>query len=143
MSVAGRTQELNTALESLHFGFRSVVAGPDKVLAKRGLGRVHHRVLYFIGRSPGLAVGELCRILGVSKQALNAPLRDLLARRLVRSTVDPANRRRKLLSLTPAGVEFEHKLSDTQRERMAVVFAEAGRDAEQGWRTVMKLLAQG
>ncbi len=79
MIDASREQELNEALELFFFGYREFTAYPDGVLAKRGLGRVHHRILYFVGRNPGVTVGDLLGVLGVSKQALNAPLRRLMA----------------------------------------------------------------
>ena len=73
-----RQDELNAAIELLHFSYRTMIGEPDRLLARRRLGRMHHRVLYFVARSPGASVGELTRTLGVSKQALNAPLRRLL-----------------------------------------------------------------
>ncbi len=73
----------------LFFGFRAVTAEPDRILAERGLGRVHHRILYFVGRSPGIRVGALLTTLGVSRQALNRPLRALLRAGLVESAVPP------------------------------------------------------
>jgi DNA-binding MarR family transcriptional regulator len=68
---------LDDALELLHFAFRKTVEAPDRVLAKHGLGRVHHRVLFFVRRRAGLSVGELRAVLAVSKQALPRPPREL------------------------------------------------------------------
>ena len=67
--------ELDEAIELMHFGHRRLVEEPDRMLARQGLGRVHHRVLYWVGRVPGLKVGDLLPILEVSKQALNRPSR--------------------------------------------------------------------
>jgi DNA-binding MarR family transcriptional regulator len=136
-----RQDELNLALEALHFAFRAVVQGPDAVLAERGLSRVHHRILYFIARTPGLRVGELRATLAVTKQAMNGPLRQLTERGLVRETVDPEDRRSKHLDLTPRGRALEERLSSEQRERFARVFREVGATKEQAWREVMRLLA--
>ena len=136
-----RERVLNRALEALHFAFRAVTTVPDSVLAKRGLSRVHHRILYFIAKSPGLRVNELRATIGVTKQAMNAPLRELTERRLVAESVDEADRRGKRLRLTPAGHEFERILSGHQRRMFARVFRKVGRVNEEAWFEVMDLLA--
>jgi DNA-binding MarR family transcriptional regulator len=126
----------------LFFAFRALTAEPDRVLAERGLSRVHHRVLYFVGRSPGVRVGGLLATLGVSKQALNRPLRDLLRLGLVAATAPALNRRARELRLTPEGERLERRLSAAQRRRFARAFAAAGPAAEHGWREVMRRLAE-
>ncbi len=131
---------LDEAQELLFFAFRNLTAEPDRVLAERGLSRVHHRVLYFVRRNPGLGPGDLLRILRVSKQALARPLRELAAQGLLQRDAVPENRRRKRLVLTPAGVRLERRLSELQRRRFATAFAASGPAAASAWRAVMKLL---
>jgi DNA-binding MarR family transcriptional regulator len=137
-----REQELNKALEALHFAFRAVIAKPDAILAERGLSRVHHRILYFIGRHPGLSVNELLAMLGVSKQSLNVPLRQLTELGLIESKADPLDRRIKRLSLTQEGLCLEKKLSGDQRQRFAKAFEIVGREGEATWHQIMKLVAE-
>ncbi|MBD3887389.1 MarR family transcriptional regulator [Phormidium tenue FACHB-886] len=141
-SPSDREKELNEALEALHFAFRAVVAKPDAILAERGLSRVHHRILYFISRKPGLSVNELLATLGISKQSLNGPLRQLTQLGLVESNVDTTDRRIKRLTLTPPGLCLEGQLSGDQRQRFARVFEVAGLEGETAWRKVMHLLAE-
>jgi DNA-binding MarR family transcriptional regulator len=143
LSVEGgvRRRELNLALEALHFAFRAVSEGPDMALAERGLSRVHHRILYFIAKTPGLRVNELIATLGVTKQAMNAPLRELTGRELVSMTIDEADRRSKHLHLTAQGRALEERLSGAQRDLFARVFRKTGKDKEQAWHEVMRLLA--
>jgi DNA-binding MarR family transcriptional regulator len=124
----------------LFFAFRGLTAEPDRILSERGLSRVHHRILYFVRRNRGLGPGQLTRILGVSKQALARPLRDLLRQDLLASTAVPENRRRKALTLTPAGARLERRLSDSQRRRFARAFDSVGPRAAAGWRAVMTRL---
>src|ERR1700688_104968 len=102
--LAGRN--LDEALELLHFAFRAVVARPDRMLGSRGLSRVHHRILFFVRRNPGISVGDLLRILGTSKQALNAPLRTLLRKKMVSLTAASEDRRVKRIHLTREGQRF-------------------------------------
>lgn len=137
-----REQELNAALELMHFAFRAVIAKPDQILANRGLSRVHHRILYFVGRHPGLSVNRLLEILAVSKQALNGPLRVLINQQLIISRLSETDRRVKQLELTTAGKQLEADLSGDQRRRFEAVFALVGDEKEAAWRETMRLLAK-
>jgi DNA-binding MarR family transcriptional regulator len=130
----------NEPLALLYFGFRAVVKEPDRELARRRLGRVHHRILFFIARSPGLTVGELLATLDVTKQALHGPLGALVRQKLVQSRVDPENRRQRRLHLTPRGHALEERLSGHQRRLFAAAFRDAGADAAAGWRSIMRAL---
>ncbi len=139
--MSDRQQQLNQALEAMFFGFKTLVKKPDQDLAKLGYTRIHHRILYFVGRNPQCSINQLLAILGVSKQYLNRPLKRLLDDGLIDVQHDPADKRIRRLSLSAQGVELEQQLSGQQRERFARVFEQVGPAAEQHWRTVMKLLA--
>ena len=138
-----RETELNLALEAMHFAFRAIIAEPDEVLASLGLSRVHHRLLYFVGRQPRCSVGDLLRRMRVSKQYIHRPLRRLADEGYVAVEQDARDRRIKRLSLTRKGAELEARLSGMQRERFARAFEQAGPEAEAGWREVMRLLDEG
>ena len=131
---------LNEALEALHFGFRAVTAHPDERLKALGYSRVHHRILYFVGRNPGCSVNELLRIMRVSKQYLNRPLRQLVEDGYIQAGQDKRDRRVKRLRLTRKGRRLEERLTGEQRTQLAEVFDRAGPQAEAGWRKVMELL---
>lgn len=132
----------NEPLLLLHLAFRAITRGPDALLARHGFGRVHHRVLFFVGRDPGQRVVDLQAALGVSKQALHRPLRELLTEKLVESRPAPDDARERLLQLTTAGRALEAKLSSEQRKRFAQAFRWAGETATQGWHEVMMALAR-
>ena len=137
-----RQAELRGAIELFYFAYRGFTARADRILERRGLGRTHHRVLYFIGRQPGLSVKDLLAVLAVSKQALNAPLRQLLEMRLVAAEPDAADRRLKMLRLTAEGARLEAELTETQARHLAAAFGAAGADDEAGWRAVMGALVE-
>jgi len=137
--VQGRANE---PLLLLHFAFRSVTRGPDALLARHGFGRLHHRVLFFVGRDPGVRVGDLQSALGISKQALHLPLRELVRAKLVASTPDLDDARTRRLHLTAAGKALEDSLSGSQRKRFQTAFRRAGKEAKDGWRRVMAELAR-
>ncbi len=132
---------LNEALELLHFGFRAITAHPDQALTRLGYSRVHHRVLYFIGRHPGSSINELLAIMRVSKQYLHRPLRRLTDDGYIEVRQDDHDRRIKRLHLTRKGRALEKRLTGQQRRQLAAVFEKAGPEAEAGWRKVMAVLA--
>lgn len=136
-----REAELRLAIEQLYFGYRAFTAPPDRVLDQRGLGRVHHRILYFVGRNPQISVNALLHLLSVSKQALNAPLRQLVEMRLIEIAAAGHDRRVRQLSLTPEGQKLEAQLTGTQMKQLQAVFEQTGASAEAGWHQVMQCLA--
>lgn len=138
-----REDELNRASELFLFAYRAFTAEPDRILEGRGLQRVHHRILYFVGRNPGIAVNGLLSVLRVSKQALNAPLRQLQEMGLVDAQASRSDGRVKELRLTAEGAKLETSLSGGQRRRLDAIFREVGPDAEGAWREVMARLAEG
>ena len=136
-----RASGYDEAIELIYFAWRELVSEPDRLLARRGLSRVHHRIIYCIARGPGITIGGLCRVLGVSKQALHQPLASLIDAGLVARVVDPTNRRIRRLNLSTRGVKLEERLAAVQRARFERAFRAAGPAAEAHWRGVMKLLA--
>ena len=138
-----RQGELRGGIELLYFAYRGFTDRPDRILERRGLGRVHHRILYFIGQQPDVSVRGLLDLLAVSKQALNAPLRQLLEMQLVSALADPADRRVKNLRLTPEGQRLEAELTGAQMRHLQSAFERAGVEQEPGWRAVMAELAKG
>jgi DNA-binding MarR family transcriptional regulator len=129
------------AMEAFFFGYQAFTAKPDEMLARRGLSRVHHRILFFIAKYPGMS--ELLGYLGVSKQALSTPLRQLLEMHLVQSEAAADDKRKRLLGFTPEGAKLEQALRREQTRLLQRVFAQVGEDAVQGWLKVNRALAEG
>ncbi len=140
---SAKHQPIYEAIELFHFAFRAFTARPDAILADMGLGRLHHRILYFVARRPGQRMSDLLATLGISKQALHGPLRQLVESGLVEVTADPDDRRGRCLALTTQGKALEAQLFATQRELLAKVFRQQGAEAEAGWRQIMTALAEG
>lgn len=136
-----RQAELREAIEHFFFAYREFTRGPDRILEQRGLGRVHHRILYFVGRHPGIAVNALLELLGVTKQALNVPLRQLTEMKLVAIATPAHDRRFRELRLTTEGTRLEAQLTGTQMKQLDGVFAAIGAQHEAGWRAAMERLS--
>lgn len=133
-----REEELRLAQDLLFFAYRDFTNAADVILEELGLGRAHHRVLHFVGRSPGLTVSDLLAILRITKQSLSRVLSVLLEQGYVAQTPGRADRRQRLLTLTPTGQALERRLYEHQRERLAVAYREAGAAAVDGFRKVMR-----
>lgn len=125
-----------------YFGYRAFTRPPDRILERRGLGPVHHRIFYFVGRNPSIPISELLSILRVSKQALNVPLRQLMEMNLIFVTVPPRDRRVRQFALTSEGPGLEAQLTGTQTRQLSEAFAKAGETASTGWFTVMQTLSR-
>ena len=102
-----QTAQQRLVMETFFFGYQAFTAKADDMLARRGLSRVHQRILFFIAREPGLSNKALLEVLGVSKQALNIPLRQLLEMQLVAMETDATDKRKRRLSLTRGGAALE------------------------------------
>jgi DNA-binding MarR family transcriptional regulator len=133
--------DYDALLALFFFAWRGFAAEPDAILAREGLGRVHHRVLYAIARVPGICVSDLAASLGITRQALHRPLAELHRRRLVLSTVSAESARERELRVTPRGADLEDKASGAQREQLRRVFSSVGPAAAEGWARVMEGLA--
>ncbi|NUT75489.1 MarR family transcriptional regulator [Pseudomonas sp. C1C7] len=124
------------AMEAFFFGYQAFTAKADEMLERRGLSRVHQRIVFFVARYPNLSVKQLLELLGVTKQALNMPLRQLLEMHLVNSVASETDKRKRLLELTDEGARFEQALRREQVKLLERVFAEAGEAAVNGWLAV-------
>ena len=133
---------LNKCLETLHFAFRGLVAEPDSILKSQGLSRIHHRLLFFIGRNPGLSVNELVESMRLTKQAIHKPLKSLVEKDLVEVTRDASDKRVKRLALTSQGVALESRLTGIQRELLTHAFDEVGEEGAEAWFRVMETMAR-
>lgn len=78
-----REAEIRRGVELLYFGYSHLTRSIDEGLAAQGLGRAHHRALYFVARQPDLTVGELIALLAITKQSLGRVLGDLTERGLI------------------------------------------------------------
>ena len=132
-----REQELREAIELLFFAYRDFTGEPDRVLERYNFGRAHHRVIYFVGRNPGITVSDLLRILAITKQSLSRVLGQLVEEGFVEQDQDRQDRRRRLLTLTEKGRALERDLTERQMARIARAYREAGPEAVAGFKKVL------
>jgi DNA-binding MarR family transcriptional regulator len=132
--------DMRTAQDLLFFAYRDFTNAADVALAELGLGRAHHRALFFIGRNPGITVSDLLAILRITKQSLARVLTALIEQGYVAQAPGRADRRQRLLTLTAAGGALERKLFDRQCARLGPAWEQAGPDAVAGFRRVMRAI---
>lgn len=133
-----REPEIRRGVELLYFGYGNLTGSIDEGLSKQGLGRAHHRALYFIARQPDMPVSELLKLLNITKQSLARVLSELSERNLVAARPGERDRRQRLLRLTPSGVALESELFEALREKMAAAYAKAGQGSVTGFWQVLE-----
>jgi DNA-binding MarR family transcriptional regulator len=121
-------------IELLFFAYRDFIGDADERLAGLGFGRAHHRVLHFVNRHPGMRVADLLEILKITKQSLGRVLRDLVEQGYVIQRAGPADRRQRLLFLTPKGETLARDLAILQTRRFARALHEYGPGAREAAR---------
>ena len=132
-----REEELRQGIELIFYAYRDFTSEADAILARQKFGRAHHRVIYFVGRNPGITVSELLAILKITKQSLSRVLGQLVRESFIVQRAGQQDRRQRLLELTEKGVALERQLSESQRQRIASAYREAGAEAVEGYRKVM------
>lgn len=135
-----REEVILGGMDLLLFAHKSHLRRADEALSALGLGRAHHRALYFIHRRPDLSVTDLLSLLGVTKQSLGRVLGPLVDRGFVRQRIGDRDRRQRLLSLTEAGEALESRLFLELRENMARAYSLSGANAVKGYWTMMQNL---
>ncbi len=138
-----REDEVRRGVELLYFGYTRLTRSIDQGLAEQGLGRAHHRALYFVARQPGLTISALLRILAITKQSLSRVLNDLTTQELIEMRPGVQDRRQKLLYLTGKGSTFETALFESLRTGLSSAYAAAGQESVTGfWRVLEGLIPE-
>ena len=135
-----RDDVIRGGMDLLLFAHKAHLRHADGELEKLGLGRAHHRCLYFVSRQPDLSVGDLLRLLGVTKQSLARVLAVLLKQGLIEQRVGARDRRQRLLKLTAAGQALELQLFQALHSNMSRAYAASGETAVTGYWTMMQNL---
>ena len=137
-SLQAKEEALRQAIELLFFAYRDFTGEADQILEEYGFGRAHHRVIYFVGRNSGITVNQLLAILKITKQSLSRVLSQLIEEGFVEQNIDENDRRRRLMTLSEKGISLDALLIDAQSKRISRAYANAGADAIDGFRTVLR-----
>ncbi|MEQ8346686.1 MAG: MarR family transcriptional regulator [Sneathiellaceae bacterium] len=115
------------------FAHRRATAAADGLLAEHGLNRTQFRALFFTGRLPGLTVGQLIDILGLTQQAVSRALGQLIDQGLIEQQSGRADRRQRHLSLSAAGTALQAEVVDRQAAVIQEAMDKVGPAPAQGY----------
>ena len=132
--------ELRRGIEFMFFAYRDFTGEADDLLAEFGLGRAHHRAVYFIGRHPHMTVSDLLDILSITKQSLSRVLSQLIDEGYVEQRAGQTDRRQRLLCLTAKGRKLEKDVHQLQAKRFAKAYTNCGATAVDGFQRVLHML---
>ena len=135
-----RKETLRRGIELLFYAYRDFTSEADSILSEIGLGRAHHRVLYFVGKYSGMTVSDLLSILRITKQSLSRVLSNLIADGYVRQQIGDTDKRQRLLFLTSKGAALEARLTDIQCKRFANAYLQSGASDVAGFEQVLNAL---
>ena len=135
-----RKETLRRGIELLFYAYRDFTSEADSILSEIGLGRAHHRVLYFVGKYSGMTVSDLLSILRITKQSLSRVLSHLIAEGYVRQQIGDTDKRQRLLFLTSKGSALEARLTDIQCKRFANAYLQSGVSDVAGFEQVLNAL---
>ena len=129
---------IDEAILAFHEAYQTVIAGADELLARQGLGRSHHKVLYHAARHPRCSVTDVREFIGVTRQAMQRPINDLHRLGLIEMVATPGNRRVHQLMLTEQGAALERDVTQLLRQRFESAFAKVPAASVRHWMTTMK-----
>jgi len=132
-----REDQLYEGIELLFFAYRDFIAECDNILSTHGLGRAHHRAIYFIARNPNISITELLEILRITKQSLSRVLTDLADKKYIVNTQCQIDKRRRILKTTDKGRELEESLAKLHKDKLSHTYRKAGAEAVIGYRNVL------
>lgn len=135
-----REETIRGGMDLLFFANTRHLKHADETLASMGLGRAHHRVMYFVARRPDINVAALLAILDVTKQSFGRVAKQLFEKGLMEQRPGERDRRQRLLRLTSSGAELEKTIFDDLHDNVARAYRAAGGDAVAGLWVVMQHL---
>jgi len=121
----------------LHFFANlSLTADVEEPLYLAGLGRPHHRILFFSEHAPGITVSELPDAMHVTHQNLRLPMRKLVDLGYLLMKPGISDQRQRQLFISLKGRKLVDQLKAVQWERIGRAFMLAGPSAVAGFMKV-------
>jgi DNA-binding MarR family transcriptional regulator len=112
---------------------RALMAAEQPVLTAHGLTMWAYSVLLALGREPARGQGVLAEEIGVDKTRIIPTLDDLQVRGLIERRPDPADRRARLLTLTPEGARLRDAVQAAIQAKEEVLLGRLGAADRRGF----------
>ncbi|MBW5481081.1 MarR family winged helix-turn-helix transcriptional regulator [Streptomyces bambusae] len=120
---------------------RALVAAELPVLREHGLAMWAYAVLLGLDDEPVRTQAALARDIGADKTRIIGVLDDLAERGLIRRQPDPADRRARVLSLTPAGRRMRDAVRSAIQQREERLLARLPEEDRRGFLNALQALA--
>jgi DNA-binding MarR family transcriptional regulator len=140
VSAEGKHTHLKLGFILHFFTNLSLAADVEEPLFQAGLGRPHHRILYFAAHMPGITVSELLSVMHVTHQNLRLPMKTLMDKGFLLMKAAEQDRRQRQLFVTSAGKKLVDRLAVIQWKRVARAFEAAGPQAVDGFLKVQEAM---
>jgi DNA-binding MarR family transcriptional regulator len=138
-----RDQDLNEGAALIRAAARRLAQLAETAGAAASISAPEMDVLQEIFDVGPMDVGDLRARLNAPKQSLARNLNQLEGRGFVTRETDQADRRRRLVTLTPTGMTFARDATERRRAALRQAFLSAGPDAVTGARRVLGDLTRG
>ncbi|MEU8437102.1 MarR family transcriptional regulator [Streptomyces sp. NPDC029216] len=120
---------------------RALVAAELPVLREHGLAMWAYAVLLGLDDEPVRTQAALARDIGADKTRIIGVLDDLEERGLIRRQPDPADRRARVLSLTPSGRRLRDAVQSAIQRREERLLARLPEEDRRGFLNALRVLA--
>jgi hypothetical protein len=137
-----RDQDLNEGAALIRAAARRLAQLAEFAGAAASISAPEMDVLQEVFDLGPMDVGDLRARLAAPKQSLARNLNQLEARGFVTRETDPADRRRRVVTLTPTGFTFAKDATERRRAALRQAFLSAGPDAVTGARRVLSDVAR-
>jgi len=137
-----RDQDLNQGAALIRAAARQLAQLAESAGAAASISAPEMDVLQEVFDLGPMDVGDLRARLAAPKQSLARNLNQLEARGFVTRETDPADRRRRLVTLTPSGLNFATNATERRRAALRQAFLSAGPDAVTGARRMLADVAR-
>lgn len=137
-----RDQDLNEGAALIRAAARKLAHLTAAIGAAANISPPEMEILEEIHDLGPMDVGDLRLRLATPKQSLARNLNQLEARDLLTRETDPRDRRRRLVTLTPAGASFAREATERRRQVMRQAFLTAGPEAVTGARRMLSDLVR-
>ncbi|NEW26286.1 MarR family winged helix-turn-helix transcriptional regulator [Nocardia cyriacigeorgica] len=121
---------------------RTLMAIERPILESHGLTMWAYGVLLGLEESPVRTQSALAQAIGADKTRIIPTLDDLQERGLITRVPDPADRRARLLSLTPAGRELRDRTQAAIQQQEAELLSSLSADDRRGFLRALQQLSE-